>query len=1490
MVLCIMNVISINAWDGSAGKVYLQNVGSGLWWGAGNNWGTRASLLVHPEYVTLIADGTNFQMESQVSNGGTAYYFNGDYMDDGTPVSLIITQVGDYFTIANDNTYYGYDGSSTVLGKGVDASSDNGKWRIYSELDMVTLFGTATIESPVDATWLILDQGFGRNNRNQGVWTMVASNQNLSGGNNTNNCAESYHSTFALSQTISTHPAGVYKLTAQAFYRQDGSDNDNLPYFYINDATSTFPFRSGAENSMDDASVSFAAGNYKADAMYVQVTENQGMTVGAKLETNTGLWCIFDNFELTYYGDVTIAEVLLADYVKAYNAALSAAQAYQSQDMFDTDKTALNNAITDNTIDLSSATQESLTTATANLNAAAAAAAKAVAKYAPYAYAVANAVGNTNIDLTSALSNPSFETGDLTSWTSADGGNVATNENFSGKVGNVFVERWRDGGAGAGLSNGTLTYDVFSVPAGVYTFSVNAQNIEQYNSNAGGTGYFFYVNDEKVEISANNTYSLTIKLTEEVNDVVVKFALESCTGNWVSCDNLTLTFVADDLPDVTAVEGKMNNDVAAAQTSAIVAYDADKTVANFIAAVAAVAAAQASKDAYTVAAKAIADAKALKEAHNFAPATAVTALDEAIAAIETPYNEGTLSDADATAAGKTLGVVRTDWHAGANSAASNYLEAGFGLNDFDADLHINTWSNEGDNDGSGFSVPFYEYWTADANALGENIWTGTLTGLDNGLYTVSAWVRVRAKNETAATDATGITMDINGGGEGDYAAVDVTEGTQVGETQFQLKEYTAQSLVKDGTLKVNFNIAADNNISWLSFKHVKYTKIRDLTPDEEFVAATEEDYAALNAAIEAHTLGFEAGEYAPYNNVEALATITAAKAIDQTAENAQENVQAATAAITNATWTANTAEVNAVYDGSFEADYSGQTGNINPTGWQRVKGAAADGYNVRLMNGTNAGLAATTSGKALFTKQSAYYGYANGYTMPLKANTTYKVSFVYGGWGDCKKDGYVSMAAPDGSAVTLSATDLPVDATNADADANAWKSYEALFTTGEAGDYVLGLRKKSYDTSGQSQYVYGDIVIIKATADDIKDQLLAELNTANGIDTEANVGDAAFQIPATAATALTSGITDAQGVYDNGTATVEEVLQAIEDLKAAEDAYKNAEINAPAEGQLFNVVLTYGGWTYDNKAMTYIANGRTDAGFYNIQYTEVANQNLAQAFTFTKVEGNNYKMSQIDADGVARYISTGTSYGGDAKQIRTTTDADQALVVTVIPTATEGKWNLRNTEATDYIGSQDAGVYTVNSHIDFQIVETQKPSITINTTAAGWGTTMLPFAAEKPADVKVYSCAAVDGATLTLVEVSSLEANKPYIIEGAWNETLTGDAQGTALTYEEGLLTGTYERIPAPNGCYILQKQDEKVGFFKVDTEVAHPNVPANRAYLTVPASDDVKAFYFGDTTGINNLLNDLQNGSIYDLNGRKVQRMQKGNVYIVNGKKVVVK
>ncbi len=586
-------------------KYLIQNFATMKYWGAGNSWGTQASLIEHPEYVKLVPlpDGT-YNLESQVNNGGEQYYFNGDYMDNGNPVALTITKIGEpigyldeaetipvyVYTIANGDNYYGYDGTSTVLGKNLAADSENALWTIISLDDAKRLLAFTEKGVVADATFLIEDHDFGRNNRYSNKWTMEASNQNLSGGNNTNNCAESYHSTFTLSQKLVDAPKGVYSLTAQGFYRQDGEDNDNLPYFYANDEKQTFPVKTGSENSMSDASASFSAGNYTISPIFVEVTEDGELTIGAQLEENTNLWCIWDNFVLTYYGtDVDLNELKNAAIIKEMNDLTEKATELNEEVEIEAVKAELQAAI-----DL---TAEAKTTE--QINAAIEALKAAIAKAETFAKAKA------------ALANM------------------------------------------------------------------------------------------KELVESTNVY------TEE--------ALNEYYGQWIA------------------------------------KYEAGELTA-----------------------------------------------EEAVA-LQDPF-------------------LVTGWHA--SITCDNFLLSAWDTNpDFqDAAYYINTWSVEGESDGSEFKVPFFEYWTGDGDSLGEKTLTATMNNLEAGDYNVTAWVRVRIKNGAEAP-AYGITMQANDG-----EAIDVT-GEQVGTSQMYLKDVNVSGTVgEDGVLKIKFNVAADNNISWLSFKNVKFEK------------------------------------------------------------------------------------------------------------------------------------------------------------------------------------------------------------------------------------------------------------------------------------------------------------------------------------------------------------------------------------------------------------------------------------------------------------------------------------------------------------------------------------------------------------------------------------------------------------------------------------------------------------------------------------------
>jgi hypothetical protein len=242
--------------------------------------------------------------------------------------------------------------------------------------------------------------------------------------------------------------------------------------------------------------------------------------------------------------------------------------------------------------------------------------------------------------------------------------------------------------------------------------------------------------------------------------------------------------------------------------------------------------------------------------------------------------------------------------------------------------------------------------------------------------------------------------------------------------------------------------------------------------------ATDAELTALAQALQPTAkLGFDEGDYAPYNNVENL---TAAEAeIEKVyaemevfgGKATQATVVAATQVISQLNWVANTEEVNAVYDGNFALAQVVETSTDNEItkGWSNPTG-------IRQIIGTIEnfpGLADASAGKAAFSWNGTYnYGEAQGYTMPLKAKTTYKFSIKYTGWSgqNLNNGADVYIYNPDGTTLVTEAMGV---VENNIANENSLKSYTLEFTTGEAGNYVLGLNPKG-------NWVFTDVSIFRA--------------------------------------------------------------------------------------------------------------------------------------------------------------------------------------------------------------------------------------------------------------------------------------------------------------------------------------------------------------------------------------------------------------------------
>ena len=236
------------------------------------------------------------------------------------------------------------------------------------------------------------------------------------------------------------------------------------------------------------------------------------------------------------------------------------------------------------------------------------------------------------------------------------------------------------------------------------------------------------------------------------------------------------------------------------------------------------------------------------------------------------------------------------------------------------------------------------------------------------------------------------------------------------------------------------------------------------------------DYSTLEseiASVETHVIGFEAGEHAPYNNIAAMEKLAQAKDLFNNQKAiTQEQITNMVTSLSSTTWTANVEEVNAIYDGTFAA----ATNNGAPAGWS-LTGATNSGdsnntiggaYRPRAFvlttsDGNYAKLASFGQGDG--TRSAFYvrfdsrtaknavftYGANDGYTIPLKANTVYRLTAQAGGWGHTK-DFVMSVVNDNDESIASQKITLE----NVDAGGSA-KDYNMCFVVPANGNYKLQL-------------------------------------------------------------------------------------------------------------------------------------------------------------------------------------------------------------------------------------------------------------------------------------------------------------------------------------------------------------------------------------------------------------------------------------------------
>ena len=288
--------------------------------------------------------------------------------------------------------------------------------------------------------------------------------------------------------------------------------------------------------------------------------------------------------------------------------------------------------------------------------------------------------------------------------------------------------------------------------------------------------------------------------------------------------------------------------------------------------------------------------------------------------------------------------------------------------------------------------------------------------------------------------------------------------------------------------------------------------------------------------------------------------------------------------------------------------------------------------------------------------------------------------------------------------------------------------------------------------------------------------------------------------------------------------------------------------------------------------------------------------------TSTSPNSTNSAKELMDA---GKYAMEVYAYIGDAKT---------ATITLTVPGYSPNQWCIFNHWAlTEYVPnvtlSETADV--VPQACDYANVTLHRSMVAKTSIESGnaWNTICFPFALNSDQITATFGSGTLvkelsdvnitgDKASLTFVDVTTIEANKPYIMQvetGGTEYTIPGVAitPSTDLTVEKSGLQfiGNYV-------CPTVLANTDGTDYYILNdafkSSKGNTNLKGFRAYFHVPDTSPVKSLGFdeGESTGISSMNNEelrMNNDEVYDLSGRRVTAPSKG-FYIINGKKVFLK
>ena len=161
------------------------------------------------------------------------------------------------------------------------------------------------------------------------------------------------------------------------------------------------------------------------------------------------------------------------------------------------------------------------------------------------------------VDMTSLISNPSFENG-FDDWTQSDM-QSQSNTSFTKKAGNTYVEKWVAKGSRVGNAS---VVQKLSLPMGKYRLTAAAQNLNQNNTTQKCTGAYVFAGTAQETVYTPDDYS--VEFATVSGEIEVGFKAVNASGNWLAADNFRLYKIGD--VDAAEVKAEVERLIAEAET------------------------------------------------------------------------------------------------------------------------------------------------------------------------------------------------------------------------------------------------------------------------------------------------------------------------------------------------------------------------------------------------------------------------------------------------------------------------------------------------------------------------------------------------------------------------------------------------------------------------------------------------------------------------------------------------------------------------------------------------------------------------------------------------------------------------------------------------------------------------------------------------------------------------------------------------------------